>query len=378
VLPSKVAARLLADESGDVRLTMARRVDARPEQLRALATDPDARVRRVVAALGHAGGADLTDPDAGVRRNAVRSRRFAELAPWLAALVRDEDRGVRELVAAQYRNQDPAALAVLAADAESTVRCEVAANPFTPVRHLIALAGDADLEVLCALSRNKLAPPQALARLVDTVADRYAEAARKPYQLGDQVGSLVYDVLGHPATPPESLRRLHALGPSCFHEGNAMSQPNWPADMLIDFGLSYCASTVDPGEERASFTAIDAARHTAPPEEVLAAMVRSPIYYLRAAVANRHVPPEALAEYARTADPEMENHHLDGLAANPALPLEIQLAWATAGSRCYDLLKNPELPDAVLAVIAENEHWADEARLIMAARAHRAGGETPC
>ncbi|MEU1519161.1 hypothetical protein ABZ490_44710 [Streptomyces sp. NPDC005811] len=377
-LPYEVATRLLADESGEVRLTMVRRVDARPEELRALAIDPDVRVRRVVAALGYADGADLTDPDAGVRRNAVRRRSFAELAPRLASLVRDEDLGVRELVAVRYRNQDPVALAVLATDAESSVRRGAAGNPFTPVGHLIALADDADLEVLCALGRNEFAPAQALAGLVDTITDRYADAARQEGYALDQVGNLVHDVLGHPATPPESLRRLHALGPSHFHEGNAMSQPNWPADLLIDFGLSYCASTVDTDEERASFAAVGAARHTAPLQEVLASMVRSPIYYLRGAVANRHVPPEALAEYARGADPEVDGYHLDDLAANPALPLEIQLAWATSGSRCRGLLKNPELPDAVLAVITEDEHWADEARLIVTVRAHRAAGETPC
>jgi hypothetical protein len=377
-LPRRLAERLLVDASGDVRLTMARRIDAQPEQLRSLAGDPDPRVRRVVAALGHAGGADLSDPDPVVRRNAVRSRDFAGLGPVLADLARDEDPGVRALAAEQHRNEDPVSLAVLAEDREPSVRIVAAGNWFTPVEQLTALAADPDLRVLCALSDNEFAPPQTLARLVETVEERYADAVPTADDPSDGVRRLVVNLLDHQAAPPESLRRLHALRPCHFHPGNAMSQPNWPGDMVVDFGLEYCASTIEGEAERASFAEVHAARHGGRLTDALCAMVRSPVYYLRAAVANRHVPAEVLAEFARTADRELDGYHLDDLAANPALPLEVQLDWANAGERCSYLLRNPELPEPVLRVLSDQPDEAFAARHVLAVRAHREGTEESC
>ncbi|MFE6906652.1 variant leucine-rich repeat-containing protein [Streptomyces erythrochromogenes] len=380
-LPRKVAGSLVADSSGEVRLALVRRVGARPEHLRALAADPDARIRRVVAALGHAGDADLTDPDPAVRRTAVHKRSAPELVPVLDALAHDPDARVRELVAQQYRNRTPAVLARLASDAEPCVRAATAANPFTPVRQLTELADDPDLAVLVAVSQNTTAPPETLARLVNTITASAGDG--DPHALGRQedLRNLVYAALEHPATPPESLRALHAadLWPY-FHPGNAMDQPNWPPDLLIEFGLTYSAGTVSGEAERASFAAIDEARHTEPLEDVLAAMAGSPIYYLRRAVANRHTPPEALAAFVRDAAHAGDSSHLDDIAKNPATPVEILLAWAEAGERHYDMLKNPSLPEPVLAVIAASTDtsYAGEALRMLEVRALRAGTETPC
>ncbi|MFD9515892.1 hypothetical protein [Streptomyces sp. NPDC059979] len=381
-LPRKVAALLVADDSAEVRLALVRRVGARPEHLRALASDPDVRVRRVVAALGHAGDADLTDPDPGVRRTAVDKRPAAELVPWLDDLARDPDCRVRELIAQRYHNRTPAVLARLAADAEPSVRAAAAANAFTPVQQLTELAGDQSLAVLVAISENTTAPPEALARLVDTIAHSFGhDESVAGQQEREEVQRLVYEALQHPATPPESLRTLHALDLwPYFHPGNAMAQPNWPPDLLVEFGLSYCASTVSGKAERKSFAAIDEARHTEPLGDVLAAMVRSPIYYLRRAVTNRHTPPEALAEFVRDPARADDTSHLDAIAANPATPVEILLAWAEAGVRHHDMLKNPALPEPVLAAITAcpDTWYAAEAHWLLEVRELRAGTETPC
>ncbi|MER5934198.1 hypothetical protein [Streptomyces sp. NPDC002054] len=380
-LPRKVAALLVADASDDVRLALVRRVDARPEHLRALAADPDARVRRVVAALGHAGDADLTDPDPGVRRTAVHKRKAPELAPLLDALAQDPDTRVRELIAQQHRNRTPAVLARLAADPEPSVRAAAAANAFTPVRQLTELAGDPSLAVLVAIGRNELAPPETLARLVDTITGSFGDSESIAPGQEEDVQRLAYAALEHPATPPESLRALHAreLWPY-FHPGNAMSQPNWPADLMVEFGLTYCAGTVSGKAEIESFAAIDEARETEPPEHVLAAMVRSPIYYLRRAVANRHTPPEALAAFVHDPARADDTSLFDHIAENPATPVEILLAWAEAGERHYDMLKNPALPEPVLAAIAAHTDtsYAGQALWMLKVRALRAGTETPC
>ncbi|MGW4896111.1 hypothetical protein ACWEQL_28230, partial [Kitasatospora sp. NPDC004240] len=388
-LPRPAAAVLLADPEGDVRLTMARRVGALPEDLDALVGDPDPRVRRVLSALGRTSEADLSDPDARVRRAAVERRRHLDLAAHLPALARDEDPGVRELAAARWRNHDPDALAVLAADPVADVRAQAAANWFTPVEALTALGSDPDPEVLRRLAGNRLAPPSALTRLVDTFARQAAEAAAGGFpDIGspDDRSSLIHAVLRHPATPPGELRRLHALDilPG-FHPGNAMSQPNWPPDLLISFGLQYCASTVSGEEERAHFDRITEAAETEPLEQVLAEMVAGPIYYLRAAVANRHTPPQALARFVREGDPELENYHLEDLAQNPALPQEIMLDWVAQGTRCGYLLRNPELPVPVIDAIARrpDEYFADEARDLLEVRRLRAAArhertEEPC
>ncbi|WP_374777840.1 hypothetical protein OG756_38580 [Streptomyces sp. NBC_01310] len=157
--------------------------------------------------------------------------------------------------------------------------------------------------------------------------------------------------------------------------------PTEPApDLLVEFGLSYCASTVSGQAERKSFAAIDEARHTEPPGDVLAAMVRSPIYYLRRAVANRHTPPEALAAFVRDPARADDTSHLDAIATNPATPVEILLAWAEPGVRHHDMLKNPALPEPVLTAITEcpDTSYAAEAHWLLEVRALRAGTETPC
>lgn len=378
-LPRAVAAVLVADGCADVRLTVARRVGARPEELDALAGDPDPRVRRVLSALGRSSSADLTDPDPRVRRTAVERRGHRDLAPRLTALAGDPDPVVRELVAARWRNHDPAALARLAADPEPRVRAAAAGNWYTPVTVLTALADDPDRGVLAALGDNLLAPPAALDRLVDTLAglaaaDAAADREPDPDEREER-RRLVHTVLDHPATPSGSLRRLHALELTpYFHQGNALSQPNWPADLLIGFALGYCAGTVEEGEERASFERIEAAAGTEPPEQVLAAMVASPVYHLQCAVANRHVPPGALAEFARAVDPAPTGSHLDDLARNPAAPQELLLGWAAECVRCSAMMENPGLPVPVLAAIAgcpDDDHAA-EARDLLEVRSLRA------
>ncbi|MBC3840923.1 hypothetical protein GXW82_13550 [Streptacidiphilus sp. 4-A2] len=205
--------------------------------------------------------------------------------------------------------QHPGALAVLAADPDPAVRANAAQNWYTPAEALTALAHDAQLSVLAEVSENLFTPPDALAVIVgavpaDFVFERFSAT-------GDTDKSLMRDIidslLDHPAIPPEALRALHAKNPPHFHEGDALHRANWPADLVVRFGLSHCASTVEEGEELRSFTEIAAARHTEPLDRVLERMLRGPIYYLRgAAAANRHTPPHALAAYVRTADPELE------------------------------------------------------------------------
>ncbi|MYS86851.1 hypothetical protein [Embleya scabrispora] len=196
-----MAELLVVDACGEVRLALVLRVDARPEQLRALAADPDVRVRRAVAALGHAGDADLADPDPGVRRTAVRKRAAAELAPWLDALAQDPDIRIRELIAQQHRNRIPAVPARLAADAEPCVRAGAAANAFTPVRRLTEPAGDPSPAVLAAIGRNRTAPPEALARLVATIAHSLGDGESGAVRQHQDVQDLVGAAREHPATP---------------------------------------------------------------------------------------------------------------------------------------------------------------------------------
>ncbi len=235
--------------------------------------------------------------------------------------------------------------------------------------------------MLVAISQNATAPPETLARLVDTITRSFGDSGSIAHGQEEDVQRLAYAALEHPATPPESLRALHALDLwPYFHPGNAMDQPNWPADLLVEFGLTYCAGTVSGKAEIESFAAIDDARHTEPLEDVLAAMARSPIYYLRRAVANRHTPPEALAEFVRDPARAEDTGLLNDIAKNPATPIEILLAWAEAGVRQNGMLKNPALPEPVLAAIAAGTDTSDaaQARAMLEVRALRAGTETPC
>ncbi|MFE7094452.1 hypothetical protein [Streptomyces erythrochromogenes] len=54
--------------------------------------------------------------------------------------------------------------------------------------------------------------------------------------------------------------------------------------------------------------------------------------------------------------------------------------WAEAGERHYDMLKNPSLPEPVLAAIAASSDtsYAGQALWMLEVRALRAGTETPC
>jgi hypothetical protein len=373
-LPRKIAAALLTDASADVRLALARRFEANPDHLRALARDPDPRIRRVVAALGHADGADLSDDDVRTRRIAVDRCGLEELAPHLDRLVRDPDAGVRQLCAYMRHNHSPAPLAVLAADPVPTVREYAAMNWYTPAEALAALAGDTDLRVLERISDNPFTPPQALAAVVEAVPSDLDGSSPSPMR------SIISQLLDHPAIPPEALRALYAKNPPYFHMNDAMGQSNWPPDLVIEFALSYSAP-VEGEEELRSYAEIDAARRSEPLDQVLATMLSSPIHCARrAAAANRHTPPQALAEYVRTADPEREEYGLDGVARNPSTPVEILNAWAAAGERHYELLKNPYLAASVLEAIAADDstEYASQARRILEVRGYRAGTEETC
>jgi hypothetical protein len=376
-LPADLAALLLTDGSAEVRLALTRRPDPRPEHLRALAADPDPRIRANVAALGFAGDADLHDDDPRVRRTAVDRRDAGELAPHLDRLVHDPDAKVRLLCTRLAHNTTPSALAVLAADAHPAVRAGAAGNWYTPVEALKALAHDPEWKVLAQVSGNPLAPGAALATIVEAVPADFAYRPLSDWENREKslIREVISNLLDHHATPPEALRALHAKNPPYFHEGNAASQPNWPADLAIAFGLSYCLSTVDEGAERLSYTEIEAARHTEPLDQVLATMVHCPIHYLRrAAAANRHTPPEALAELVRTADDETASLYFGVLASNPATPVGVLTTWAAAGEYHHDILKNPEAPEAVLRIIADaGGSYAGEARCILEVRAHRTG-----
>lgn len=373
-LPRKIAAALLADASADVRLALARRFEADPDHLRALAADPDPRIRRVVAALGYADGADLTDDDVRTRRIAVDRSGLEELAPHLDRMVRDPDARVRQLCAYMRHNHSPAPLAVLAADPVPTVREYAAMNWYTPAEALSALAGDTDLRVLERISDNPFTPPQALAALVETVPSNLDGSSPGPMR------NIISQLLDHPAIPPEALRALYAKNPPYFHMSNAMGQSNWPPDLVIEFALSYSAP-VEGEDELRSYSEIDAARRSEPLDQVLATMLTSPIHYARrAAAANRHTPPHALAEYVRTADPEREQYSLDGVARNPSTPVEILNAWAAAGERHYELLKNPYLAASVLETIAASDStsYASQARQALEVQGYRAGTEETC
>ncbi|MEU3598899.1 hypothetical protein ABZ714_09245 [Streptomyces sp. NPDC006798] len=379
-LPKGLVRRLAGDAAGDVRLTVARRTDTDPAVLRSLATDEDPRVRRVVAALGQGGGAEFDDEDPVVRRNAVRRAGPEVIAPLVAALARDLDPEVRALAAEQCRNRDPLALSVFAGDLNAGVRRRAAANRFTPVISLISLADDDDPEVRNALAENADAPPEALARLADGLLERWHPDDPDTGSLGLGKRPLVFALLDHPATPPGTLRRLYERGPSGFQQGNAVSGPNWPPELMARFALDYCAGLLDGEAERASHTAIGRALGTAPVEEVLTAMVHSPVYWLRGAVANRHVPPGVLADCAGEVDRGERTDHVEALAANPALPPEVQVRWARAGLRVYNLLRNPELCEAALLALADgpDQYWAEEARLALEVREHRTGTDETC
>lgn len=377
-LPRSIAEVLLTDAVDDVRLTMARRFGARPKHLRALVGDPDPRVRRVLSRLGYADETAFTDDDPGVRRAAVARSGIDELTPRIDHVVRDPDPGVRELACGMGRNHSPTSLAVLAADSDPKVRRAAAANWFTPKAALTALAGDIDIGVVEAVSGNPSTPPGALEMIADGFPRDFRYSPLWDHDDPELHGRFLLcdNLLDHPRIPPEALRTLHAKNPPYFHEGNAMSQPNWPPDLLIEFALSYCRSTLDGQKEHKSYRDIDQARREAPLPEVLAMMLRSPIYYVRGgAAANRHTPPEALAEYVRTADPELT--HFDEMAKNPATPVEILEAWASVGERHYDMLKNADLPESVLRIIAagENDSYAEKAHTVLAVRASHATEE---
>lgn len=378
-LPKSIAKVLLTDAVGDVRLTLARRVDARPKHLRALADDPDPRVRRFVAALGYLGTTAVADADPKVRRAAVSGCDVEKLAPHLGSVIRDPDPGIRELAAAMGRNHSPESLAVLAADSEAAVRREVAANWFTPESALVTLAGDTDPDVLAAVSGNPFAPPAALEMIVEALPRDFTPfSSLFPSDTGARWWDIFNNLLEHPRISPEALRVLYAKNSDGFHYGNALSQPNWPPDLLIEFALRDCAGVLDSEEESDFHAEIDRARREVALPSVLAMMLRGPVYSLRkGAAANRHTPPEALAEYVRTADPEIDNYLLDDVAKNPATPVEILQEWAAGGRRHYYMLKNPELPESVLRIIAAGDD-AEEAHMMLAVRAARAGRETPC
>jgi len=217
---------------------------------------------------------------------------------------------------------------------------------------------------------NELAPPQVIARLG-------AYLARSDFAI-DHNRELLYKTIDHPAAPPETLRALHAKGIPNFNPSDMTEQPNWPADVLISAALSYAINLIED-EDRPIFGTIAAtAKHvTADPAsaaDVLAAMLASRIYHLqRFAAASRFTPPEALA--ACVSNPHDTNSYiLDSIARNPATPIEVlQQFYESDDKRIHEMLKNPELPDAVLEWIRRDHgKYGFKARIMLEIRRGRA------
>ncbi|BFV59565.1 hypothetical protein KCMC57_up46690 [Kitasatospora sp. CMC57] len=378
-LPCRMAPVLLHDPAAGVRLV--RRPGADPDHLRALTTGPDPVVHGAVVSGGSPDDAGLVDPSPSVRRSAVAEHPFEELAPHLLRLVDDPDPGVRELAATMWRNHDPAALARSAADPEPDVRIGAAGNWYTPGEALVALAADPDLLVPAALAENRYAPPAALAALAEAARTGFGGRADRTADGDERLArQIVRSLLEHPATAPESLRALYTTDPPYFHRGHATLQANWPADLAVGFALDHAARTLEGEAELSCLAAVRQLHARGEHVAALAAMALGPVHHLRAAVGNRHTPSEALAEFARTADPELDSVHLEGLARNPAAPVELLTTWAVAGRYHYELLENLQLPTALLALIAaaEDEQLADQAAAMAEVRALRAGTPYPC
>lgn len=244
-LPADVVVLLAADPDAEVREEIARRADLGPAELRALAEDPDPRVRLAVSV--HPGwteeeraGIDYEVPVDGpfyhwpapltpeapeaVRRNALSShpllrRRAARVHTLPADLVRllaaDDDLGVRVLLA-QHHPDAPAEL-MLRCFLEYTGpgRADLLARPDFPTDGLAVHADDEDPEVRALAARDPRLAPETAERLtrdpdpvVRAAGARHPKlpAARLAELLDDE--ELAHHAAANPALEVGAIRRL--------------------------------------------------------------------------------------------------------------------------------------------------------------------------
>lgn len=190
--PPATLARLAQDEDHEVRAAVARNARCPPKWREFARRTTGGREAREALAINPACPAAI-----------------------LALLAKDAEWSVRRAVARNPRTPG-APLAVLAWSDDPFVRHAVGEHPHTPVATLRQLAGDDDLDARAAVARNPRTPVALL-----------EELAANPETLPELAGSLA----GNPSTPPALIRRLVASGLETARRG-AVRNPNTPPEVL--------------------------------------------------------------------------------------------------------------------------------------------------
>jgi hypothetical protein len=247
-----------------------------------------------------------------------------------------------------------------ARDPSAKVRATLGGSPFTPERILLQLAQEKNWDINKELAGNGFAS----AAVLDYVADQVPKLRGNDIPHADaRINDTIDALLSNLHSNPETLRKLHGKGIAYFHFANAWhNSPNWPADMLIDFALQYAFDTSDTPVEKKFWNKINQERAMKPPHEVLAMMLRGPIYYLRnAAVSSRFTPPQALEDYYRSGQARKDDS-LEELARNPATSkaLALEMIAKSKGSDLnsvmYSMQKRVDLdPDLLRAMVVRGK-----------------------
>ncbi|MEZ0373048.1 MAG: DUF4332 domain-containing protein [Candidatus Sericytochromatia bacterium] len=190
--PLQTLARLGHDADPAVRLAVVQNSSTGRAVLRRMHKDPDPLVRKAVAAIGSQPqlAALARDPVAEIRR--LVARRVSD-QQVLARLAGDPEPSVRRLVAANPVIEPPI-LGILAQDRDSSVRAAVAAHPACSQDLLLNLARDAESPVKLAVLGNA----------------GLSEAVRQAVLAGGLNHELELQLAGDPRTPAATLALLAA------------------------------------------------------------------------------------------------------------------------------------------------------------------------
>jgi hypothetical protein len=304
----------------------------------------------------------LSSKDAKVRLEALQYHDPKLWKDFVKLLVKDPDAEVRECLA-NYYLQD---------SIFDSNRVEL----------IESFANDPDERVKAAIARSSIAPEQTILRLIAQRRWRINHAAAGNVQRGtqileavlaqvpplakgqekhdnDELWGAIFSLKKNPLMTPEMLRTLYEKGIPYFSERNALSDnQNWPADLVIQFGLKDTEKDLAGPKEEKFWKQINNDKTNKDHVLLLGFMLEGPVAGLRTAgVASRFTPAKALDKYFRSGLAAQDTN-LEFLARNVATSKEVRLEMvkktpvSDAGRVFSRLLANPDVETEVVEVIA--------------------------
>jgi hypothetical protein len=271
----------------------------------------------------------LSSKDAKVRLQALQYHDPKLWKDFAKSLAKDPDVEVRECIA-NYYLQD---------SIFDSNRAEL----------IESFANDSDERVRAAIARSSIAPEQTILRLIAQRRWRINQAAAGNARRGtkileavlaqvpplakgqekhddEELWSAIFNLKSNPMMTPEMLRTLYEKGIPYFMERDAFSDnQNWPADLVIQFGLKHTEKDLANPKEEKFWKQINNDKTNKDHALVLGLMLDGPVEGLRtAAVSSRFTPVKSLDKYYRSGLAARDTN-LELLARNLATSQEVRL-----------------------------------------------------